>query len=70
MVRMHGAPIEGPATAAHDRTAYQNTFPDLETEVTDGFAAGDRAAVQFTVTGIYEPYRTAHGRHGSRGVGV
>lgn len=48
--------ISGPEAVVADTWSYRNTFPDLQMTVTDGFAAGDRAAVQFTAAGTYEPY--------------
>jgi len=46
----------GPEAAVENLWEYRNTFPDLRMDVTDGFGTGDRAAVQFTATGTYEPY--------------
>ena len=48
--------ISGAEAVVADIWSYRNTFPDLQTTVTDGFAAGDRAAVRFTAAGTYEPY--------------
>lgn len=48
--------ISGPEAVVADIWAYRNTFPDLLMEVTDGFAGGDRAALQLKGTGTYEPY--------------
>jgi steroid delta-isomerase-like uncharacterized protein len=48
--------ITGPEAVAASMWSYRNTFPDLRVDVTDGFASGDRAAVQFTAVGTYEPY--------------
>lgn len=48
--------ITGPEAVAASMWSYRNSFPDLRIEVIDGFASGDRAAVQFTAAGTYEPY--------------
>ena len=48
--------ISGPEAVVASIWSYRNSFPDLHVEVTDGFASGDRAAVQFTSVGTYEPY--------------
>ena len=48
--------IIGPEAVVASAWSYRNSFPDLRVEVTDGFASGDRAALQFTATGTYEPY--------------
>ena len=48
--------ITGPEAVIANLWSYRNTFPDLHTDETDAFAAGDRAVVQFTSTGTYEPF--------------
>jgi hypothetical protein len=48
--------ITGPEAVVASRWSYRNSYPDLHFEVTDGFTSGDRAAVEFTSTGTYEPY--------------
>jgi steroid delta-isomerase-like uncharacterized protein len=53
--------IAGPEAVVASIWSYRNSFPDLRVEVTDGFASGDRAAVQFTAVGTYEPY--TYGSH-------
>src|SRR5579864_9086682 len=46
----------GPEAVVASIWSYRSSFPDLRVEVTDGFSSGDRAAVQFTAAGTYEPY--------------
>jgi steroid delta-isomerase-like uncharacterized protein len=45
----------GPDAVIANMWGYRNSFPDLHSEVTDGFACGDRAAIRFTAVGSYEP---------------
>jgi steroid delta-isomerase-like uncharacterized protein len=53
--------ITGPEAVVASIWSFHNSFPDLRIEVTDGFTSGDRAAVQFTAVGTYEPY--TYGSH-------
>lgn len=53
--------IVGPEAVAADIWSYRNSFPDLQMTVTDGFAADDRAVLQFTARGTYEPF--TYGQH-------
>ena len=56
--------ITGPEAVVANLWSYRNSFPDLHVDVTDGFVSGDRAAVQFTATGTYEPYTYgSHAKH-------
>jgi ketosteroid isomerase-like protein len=48
--------LRGPRAVVADIWSYRNSFPVLQIEVVDGFAAGQRAALQYAATGTYEPY--------------
>ncbi len=50
------AVIRGPTAVIDDIWSMRNSFPDLHNEIADGFACGNRAVVEFTAAGTYEPY--------------
>jgi steroid delta-isomerase-like uncharacterized protein len=56
--------ITGPEAVVANIWSFRNSFPDLHVDVTDGFACDDRAAVEFTSVGTYEPY--TYGAHAKR----
>lgn len=51
-----GATFNGPKEVTANMWSYRNTFPDLQATVTDAFGSGDKAALEVTFAGTYEPY--------------
>jgi ketosteroid isomerase-like protein len=47
--------VKGAEEVTQNTWSYRNTFPDLTSQITDGFACGNRAALEVTLTGTYEP---------------